>query len=69
MWHSAVVNQPSGSRRGFWYQVWRPFRALGRGIARVLDLFDLISLVVNIGRGIFWLVRGAGSVVARVFDW
>jgi len=32
-------------------------------------LFDLISLVVNIGRGIFWLVRGAGSVVARVFDW
>jgi hypothetical protein len=49
--------------------VWRPFRALGRAIARVLEFFEVISLVVNIGRGIVWLVRGAGSVVARVFDW
>jgi len=56
-------------RRGFWYQVWRPFRAFGRGVARVLGFFDLISLVVNVGRGIVWLVRGAGSVAARIVDW
>jgi len=63
------VNSPNRPRRGFWYQVWRPFRALGRGFARVLEFFDLISVVVNAGRAIVWLVRGVGSVVARVFDW
>jgi len=49
--------------------VWRPFRALGRGIARVLELVDLVSVVVSVGRGVVWLARGAGSVVARVVDW
>ncbi|WP_402468967.1 hypothetical protein [Isoptericola aurantiacus] len=63
------MNVPNRPRRGFWHQVWRPFRALGRGIARVAEFFDLISVVVNVGRGIVWLVRGAGSVVARAFDW
>jgi hypothetical protein len=47
----------------------RPFRALGRGVARVLEIVDLVSVVVNVGRGVVWLVRGVGSVVARVFDW
>jgi len=47
----------------------RPFRALGRGIARVLEVFDLISVVVNVGRGVVWLFRGVGSLVARIFDW
>ncbi|MFE5336097.1 hypothetical protein ACFQ8E_09315 [Isoptericola sp. NPDC056573] len=63
------MNQPTRPRRGFWYRVGRPFRALGRGLARVLEFFDLISVVVNVGRGIVWLVRGVGSVVARAFDW
>ncbi|MFB8229424.1 hypothetical protein [Cellulosimicrobium sp. NPDC055967] len=63
------MNPPNRPRRGFWYQVWRPFRALGRGIARVLELVDLVGVVVNVGRGIVWLVRGVGSVVARVVDW
>ena len=69
MWHASVVDPPSRPRRGFWYQVRRPFRALGRGIARVLELVDLVSVVVNVGRGIVWLVRGVGSVVARAVDW
>jgi len=69
VWHSSVVNPPNRPRRGFWYHVWRPFRALGRGIARVLEVFDLISVVVSVGRGIVWLFRGMGSVAARVFDW
>ncbi|MFE6970952.1 hypothetical protein [Isoptericola sp. NPDC057653] len=56
---------PNRPRRGFWYQVWRPFRALGRGLARVLEFLDHISVVVNVGRGIVWLVRGAGCVVAQ----
>ncbi|MFC7876713.1 hypothetical protein [Isoptericola sp. NPDC057391] len=63
------MNQPSRPRRGFWYQVWRPFRAVGRGVVRVLEFFELISLVVNVGRGAAWLFRGAGNVVARVSDW
>ncbi|MGM7420859.1 hypothetical protein [Cellulosimicrobium sp. CpK407] len=63
------MSSPSRPRRGFWYQVWRPFRVLGRGIARVLELADLVSVVVNVGRGVVWLARGAGSVVARVVDW
>ncbi|HEY9265309.1 MAG TPA: hypothetical protein VIQ11_11945 [Mycobacterium sp.] len=63
------MNLPNRPRRGFWYQVWRPFRAVGRGIAQALEVFDLISVVMNVGRGIVWLSRGVGSVAARVFDW
>jgi hypothetical protein len=49
--------------------VWRPFRALGRGVARLVELFDLISVVVAVVRGVVWLVRGVGSVARRVVDW
>jgi len=59
---------PSAPRRGFWYQVSRPFRATGRGIVRALDALEIVSLFVNIGRGIVWIVRGAGKLLVFVFD-
>lgn len=51
-------------RRGFWHQVGRPFRALGRGLARVLDALDLVSLIVHIVRGIVWLFRSIGRAIS-----
>lgn len=51
-------------RKGFWHQVGRPFRALGRGIGRVLDALDLVSLVVNIVRGVIWLFRSIGRAIS-----
>lgn len=50
--------------RGFWHQVVRPFRALGRGLARVLDAVDLVSLIVYIVRGIIWLFRSIGRAIS-----
>ncbi|MFE7504155.1 hypothetical protein [Promicromonospora sp. NPDC057488] len=47
-------------RKGFWYQVGRPFRAIGRGLGRVLEALDLLSVILWIGRGIVWVVRGVG---------
>lgn len=51
-------------RRGFWHQVGRPFRAVGRGIGRVLDALDLVSLIVNIVRGTVWLFRSIGRAIS-----
>jgi hypothetical protein len=51
-------------RKGFWHQVGRPFRALGRGIDRVLDALDLVSLVVHIVRGVIWLFRSIGRAIS-----
>ncbi|MFI8526987.1 hypothetical protein ACIGB8_21200 [Promicromonospora sukumoe] len=53
-------------RRGFWQQVGRPFRALGRGIGRVLDVLDLLRLIIGIIRGVAWLFRSIGRAVS---DW
>ncbi|MGI5188481.1 hypothetical protein ACQEVI_10095 [Promicromonospora sp. CA-289599] len=50
--------------KGFWHQVGRPFRALGRGIGRVLEALDLVSLVVNIVRGVIWLFRSIGRAIS-----
>jgi hypothetical protein len=50
--------------RGFWHQVGRPFRALGRGIGRVLEALDLVSLIVNIVRGVIWLFRSIGRAIS-----
>ncbi|ROS73619.1 hypothetical protein [Cellulomonas sp. PhB143] len=55
------MNLSNRPRRGFWYQVWRPFRALGRGNDRVLEFFDLISIVVNVGRAVLWLFVAWGA--------
>nr|BFF19939.1 hypothetical protein GCM10025730_34600 [Promicromonospora thailandica] len=62
----AAVRTTDSPRRGFWYQVGRPFRALGRGIGHVLEVLDLIGLVVRIVRGLVWLVRAVGRLVS---DW
>jgi hypothetical protein len=51
-------------KRGFWHQVGGPFRALGRGIARVLEALDLVSLIVNIVRGVMWLFRSIGRAIS-----
>lgn len=51
-------------RRGFWHQVGRPFRAVGRGIGRVLEALDLVSLIVNIVRGVAWLFRSIGRAIS-----
>jgi hypothetical protein len=51
-------------KRGFWHQVGRPFGALGRGIARVLEALDLVSLIVNIVRGVMWLFRSIGRAIS-----
>lgn len=51
-------------KKGFWHQVGRPFRALGRGIARVLDALDLISLIGHIVRGVIWLFRSIGRAIS-----
>ncbi len=53
--------------RGFWHQVGRPFRALGRGIGWVLDVLDLLRLVIAIGRGVAWLFRSIGQAVSGCF--
>ena len=50
--------------RGFWQQVGRPFRAFGRGIGRVLEALDLVSLIVNIVRGVIWLFRSIGRAIS-----
>jgi hypothetical protein len=47
--------------RGFWHQVGRPFRALGRGLARVLDAVDLVSLIVH---SVIWLFRSIGRAIS-----
>jgi hypothetical protein len=51
-------------RRGFWRQVGRPFRALGRGTGRVLDALDLVSLVIHLVRGVIWLFRSIGRAIS-----
>jgi len=50
--------------RRFWHQVGRPFRAVGRGIGRVLEALDLVSLIVNIVRGVAWLFRSIGRAIS-----
>jgi hypothetical protein len=52
------------TRRGFWHQVGRPFRALGRGIARVLEALDLVSLIVTFVRGVIRLSRSIGRAIS-----
>jgi hypothetical protein len=52
---------------GFWQQVGRPFRAVGRGIARVLEALDLLGLILNIVRGVAWLCRSIGRVISGWF--
>lgn len=69
VWHPPAVTDRDGRRRGFWFQVGRPFRAAGRGFVHVLEVVDLIGLVVQLGRGLFWLFRGAGTLLAKAFDW
>jgi len=68
-WQPPAMTVPAPPRRGFWYQAFRPIRATGRGIARAADAIDVISLVVHVGRGVVWLVRGTGRLLASVFDW
>lgn len=62
-WERTVVTSTDAPRRGFWYQVGRPFRALGRGVARVIELLDLVSLIGNVVRGVVWLFRLVGRVL------
>ncbi|MFC8596771.1 hypothetical protein [Isoptericola sp. NPDC057191] len=57
------------TRQGFWHRVGRPFRATGRGIRYVWEGLELLSLVVNVGRGLVWLVRGVGRAVSSIVDW
>jgi hypothetical protein len=52
---------------GFWYQVERPFRALGRGIGRVLDALELLGLVLGTVRGVAWLFRSIGRAISGWF--
>jgi hypothetical protein len=54
-------------RTGFWHQVGRPFRALGRGVGRVLEALDLLSLTLGIVRGVAWLFRSTGRAVSGWF--
>ncbi|MFI2485553.1 hypothetical protein ACH47X_01530 [Promicromonospora kroppenstedtii] len=54
-------------RRGFWHQVGRPFRAIGRGLGRVLEVLDLLSAILWIGRGVVWVVRGIGRAFSDSF--
>ncbi|MDR7384844.1 hypothetical protein J2S48_004359 [Promicromonospora iranensis] len=53
--------------KGFRHQVGRPFRALGRGIARVVEALDLLSLIVHIVRGVVWLFRSVGRAISGWF--
>ncbi|WP_020018021.1 hypothetical protein [Promicromonospora sukumoe] len=53
----AMADKP---RKGFWYQVGRPFRAIGRGMGRVLEALDFFSLIAWIVRGVAWVIRGIG---------
>lgn len=50
-------------RRSFWQQVGRPFRPLGRGAGRALEALDLVSLIVNVVRGVAWLFRSIGRAI------
>lgn len=55
-------------RHGFWYQVGRPFRAVGRGIGWLWEMADLVSSAVALWRGFVWIFRGAGRLLAAIFD-
>lgn len=60
------MTMADNGRTVFWQQVGRPFRALGRGVARVLEALDLLSLILNIVRGVSWLFRSIGRAIS---DW
>ncbi|WP_036960180.1 hypothetical protein [Promicromonospora kroppenstedtii] len=60
----AMADKPP---KGFWYQVGRPFRAVGRGLGRVLEALDLLSAILWIGRGVVWVVRGIGRAFSDSF--
>lgn len=55
-------------RRGFWYQVGRPFRAVGRGIEWIWEVTDIMRSLVALGRAIAWIFRGAGRLLGAIFD-
>jgi hypothetical protein len=61
------MTMADNTRTGFWQQVGRPFRALGRGIARVLEVLDLLSLILNIVRGVAWIFRSIGQAISNWF--
>ena len=65
-WDPSAVTTGEIPKTGFWWLVGRPFRAVGRGVARAWEFLDLVSLIVNIARGIAWVFRGLGRAIS---DW
>ena len=65
---SCAMTETLRRRHGFWYQTGRPFRAAGRGLGWLWEMADLVGSVVALGRGIVWIFRGAGRLLATIFD-
>jgi len=65
-WEPSAVTAEVDPKPSFWWLVGRPFRAVGRGVARAWGFLDFVSLIANIARGVAWGFRGLGRVIS---DW